>query len=365
MKYLVWISRSIVGVLFILSGLIKLNDPVGFSFKLEEYFSEGVLHLPFLLPWALALSLVIVILEVLLGVGLLLGFKPKSTVWSLLGLTVFFTFLTFYSAYYDKVTDCGCFGDAIKLTPWQSFTKDVLLLVLLLPLLAGRKYVQPLFSPKTTISILGLALAACIALAWYVLNHLPVLDFRPYKTGTNIPQAMHVPENAPKPIYEYRWTFTVNGADSTVVTHGEYPNVQGTFVGVETRLLQKGYTPPIHNFRMEQQGQDKTDELLAKEKLILVVAYDLAKSHKDYFLPIAALAAKARKKGYTVVGVTASGKSAKNKVKETYGLDFDFYATDETTLKTIVRSNPAVLVLEKGSIRQKVHYNDLKCLRLD
>ena len=128
MKYLVHLSRLLVGILFIISGLIKLNDPLGFSYKLEEYFSSDVLNLPFLEPYALAISLFVVIFEVVLGVFLLIGFKRKFTVWSLLGMIVFFTFLTFYSAYFDKVKDCGCFGDALKLTPWESFTKDVVLL---------------------------------------------------------------------------------------------------------------------------------------------------------------------------------------------------------------------------------------------
>ena len=149
MKYLVWISRIFVGVLFIISGLIKLNDPVGFSFKLEEYFSQGVLNLPFLMPLALGISIFVVIVEVILGVLLLIGFKPKFTVWSLLLMIVFFTFLTFYSAYFNKVTDCGCFGDAVKLTPWESFTKDIILLILILVLFIGRKFITPIFNAKT------------------------------------------------------------------------------------------------------------------------------------------------------------------------------------------------------------------------
>ena len=132
MKYLVAFSRIFVGVLFIISGFIKLNDPVGFSFKLEEYFSQGVLDLPFLMPYALAISLFVVILEVLLGVMLLIGFRAKFTLWSLLLMIVFFTFLTFYSAYFNKVTDCGCFGDAVKLTPWETFYKNVVLIVLVI-----------------------------------------------------------------------------------------------------------------------------------------------------------------------------------------------------------------------------------------
>ena len=128
----------------IISGLIKLNDPVGFSFKLEEYFSQGVLDLPVFEPYALAISIIVVIVEVLLGIALLIGFKPKLTVWSLLLMIVFFTFLTFYSAYFNKVTDCGCFGDAVKLTPWESFTKDIILLVLIVILFAGIRYILSL-----------------------------------------------------------------------------------------------------------------------------------------------------------------------------------------------------------------------------
>ena len=158
MKYVVGFSRLVVGVLFIISGLIKLNDPVGFSFKLEEYFSPAVLNLSFLEPYALAISIFVVIVEVLLGILLLIGFKPKYTAWSLLAMIVFFTFLTFYSAYYNKVTDCGCFGDAIKLTPWESFTKDVVLLVLILILVKGLDYIKPLFSVKWNWAIMGVSI---------------------------------------------------------------------------------------------------------------------------------------------------------------------------------------------------------------
>ena len=132
MKYIVGIARTIVGLLFIISGLIKLNDPVGFSFKLQDYFAPEVLNLEFLVPYALLLAIILVIVEVVLGIFLLLGHFKKFTLWALLLMIVFFTFLTFYSAYFNKVTDCGCFGDAMPLTPWESFSKDVVLLVLIL-----------------------------------------------------------------------------------------------------------------------------------------------------------------------------------------------------------------------------------------
>ena len=180
MRYIIGAVRVFVGVLFIFSGFIKLNDPVGFSFKLEEQFSPSVLVLSIFIPYALAISILVVILEVIFGVMLLIGYKVKFTLWSLLGMIIFFTFLTFYSAYFNKVTDCGCFGDAIKLTPWESFTKDIVLLVLILILFLGRKYVTSLFAPSINKVIIALSLIACAAYAYHVLNDLPVIDFMHY-----------------------------------------------------------------------------------------------------------------------------------------------------------------------------------------
>lgn len=358
MKYIVWTARIIVGLLFIISGLIKLNDPMGFSFKLEEYFSTGVLDLPLLMPMALGISVVVVIVEVLLGLFLLLGFKPKFTLWSLLLMIVFFTFLTFYSAYFNKVTDCGCFGDAIKLTPWESFTKDVVLLVLILILFWGRRHIRPLFPPRTNWIVACLGLVACIWFANHVLDHLPSVDFRPYKVGASIPGGMIVPEGAPEAIYEYAWKFKVGDGEKIVVTHGDYPQVEGEFVDVRTTLVQKGYEPPIHDFTIERDGVDHAAELLAEERLVMVVAYDLAKSRQQAFEGVARAVETARKNGYRVIGMSASNDRLAQQVKRQYGLDIDFYFTDETTLKTMVRSNPAILVLKKGTIVQKVHYND-------
>ncbi|MGB3152316.1 MAG: BT_3928 family protein [Maribacter sp.] len=365
MRYLIGVVRIFVGILFIISGFIKLNDPVGFSFKLEEYFSQGVLDLPVFVPYALAISITVVILEVLLGVLLILGIKVKFTIWSLLGMIVFFTFLTFYSAYFNKVTDCGCFGDAIKLTPWESFTKDVVLLVLILLLFFGQKYIVPLFRPFVTKVILLFSIALSIVYVYYVLNHLPVIDFRPYEVGKNIEEGMGVPEGAPKAVFEYAWKFNVNGKEDIIVTNGDYPTVDGEFIGVETKEIQKGYEPPIHDFTIEQEGEDYTASLLQEPKLVAVIAYDLRKSDEDVFGEIKIITDYAIEKGYKVIGMSASGSDQTDVLINEYKLNFDFYFTDETTLKTIVRSNPGVLVLKKGTITQKVHYNDLDNLQFD
>lgn len=363
MKYLVGFSRVIVGILFIISGLIKLNDPVGFSFKLEEYFSTGVLDLPFLMPFALAISLFVVILEVVLGVMLLLGFRTRFTVWSLLLMILFFTFLTFYSAYFNKVTDCGCFGDAIKLTPWESFIKDVVLLIFIVILFIWRRYINPLLKPVPGGLTVLLVLVACMVFANFVLNHLPVIDFRPYKIGANIAEGMTVPEDAPKPVHEYAWTFLVNGEEQTLVTNGEYPAVDGDFVGVETTEIQAGYEPPIHDFTIEREGQDYADSFLQEEKLLMVIAYDLAKSHTDVFPRLKDVTDRAMDKGYRVIGMSASREDLSVQLVREHDFNFAFYFTDQTTLKTIVRSNPGLLVLNRGTILQKVHYNDLDKLQ--
>ncbi|WP_291961186.1 BT_3928 family protein [Maribacter sp.] len=362
MKYLVGVVRIFVGVLFIISGFIKLNDPVGFSFKLEEYFSQGVLDLPFLTPFALAISILVVIAEVMVGVMLILGYKRKITIWTLIAMIVFFTFLTFYSAYFNKVTDCGCFGDAIKLTPWESFTKDVVLLVLILIIYVGRKFITPLVNSKVLMTALAVSFFACIGYVYYVLNHLPVIDFRPYEIGKNIEEGMSVPENAPKAIFEYKWKFNVNGNEEIHVTTGDYPSVNGEFIDVETEEIQAGYEPPVHDFTIEQEGEDFAASLLQEPKLVMVIAYDLRKSNLEEFNTIKVVADKAIKAGYKVIGMSASGPDQTNALIKEYNLDFEFYFTDETTLKTIVRSNPGVLVLEKGTIKQKVHYNDLEDL---
>lgn len=365
MKIIVSLLRILVGVLFIISGFVKLNDPLGFSYKLQEYFSPDVLNLPFLDAYALIISVLVVVFEVVLGIFLILGYKPKFTLWSLLAMIVFFTFLTFYSAYFDKVKDCGCFGDAIKLTPWESFTKDVVLLCFILLLFFGAKYIKPVFGKlKTTV----LALAGFILSLWFayhVLMHLPAIDFRAYKIGSNIKEGMAVPEDAPKPVIEYTWKFNVNGEDKTFVTSGSYPSVEGDFVGVDTKVIEEGYMPPVVDFSIEESsGKDLTEYFLNEENLIIVISYSLEKIEQDGALKLKALQDKALNNGYKIIGLTASGEEAKQYINQTYNLDIDWYLCDEKALKTVVRANPGVVELDSGTIKQKVHWSDIEDLEL-
>lgn len=360
MKYIVQLSRIFVGVLFIISGFIKLNDPLGFSYKLQEYFGADVLDMEFLIPYALGISVFVVVFEVILGVFLLIGYKVKFTIWSLLAMIVFFTFLTFYSAYFDKVKDCGCFGDALKLTPWESFTKDVVLLVLILILVTGIRYIKPVFSklPNTIVALLSFIVS--LWFGYHVLMHLPAIDFRAYAIGKNLKQQMEIPEDAAKPITEYTWTFNVGGKEETFVTNGSYPNVDGEYVGVETKLIDEGYIPPIQDFSIESDDEDFTAEFLNEENLVIVALYSISNAEQEGVAKLKAFTDMAIKKGYKVIGLTSSGEEDKQNIKSQYKLNFDFYLCDEKVIKTIVRANPGIVVLNNGTVTQKAHWNDIE-----
>ena len=354
-KILVTIARIIVGILLIISGFVKLNDPIGFSFKLEEYFNPEVFNLAFLIPYTFVIALFITIFETVLGIMILVGYKRKITLWSLLSLILFFGFLTFYSAYFNKVTDCGCFGDAIKLTPWQSFFKNVILLGFIILLFLGEKFLKPFkYASLIVISITFL----CVGYTYYVYNHLPVIDFRPYRVGVNILEGMRIPKNAPKSVYEYAWRFNINGEEKIITTNGDYPSTVGTLIDVKTKETKKGYEPSIYDFIMEKDGIDYTNEIMQWDKVFVLVSREIEKANNAGMVAIQKQLAEASKKGYKVIGLSASKKSDVMKIKKQYKMDLDFYFGDLTTIKTIVRSNPAIVILHYGTISQKLHFND-------
>ena len=364
-KIIVHLFRYFVGALFIFSGLIKLNDPIGFSFKLEEYFGPTVFDLDFLIPIVLPMAIFIVIFEVILGIFLILGYKREFTLWSLLLMIIFFTFLTWYSAYFNKVTDCGCFGDAIKLTPWESFTKDVVLLIMIAFLFVKKDFVNPIINLNLQKLIIGTSLLVCFYITYFVLNHLPILDFRAYKIGDNIIENMRVPEDAPKDIYEYEWLFSEGDEIKKYITNGEYPNAKGDFLTVETKLIQKGYEPSIYDFSIEVNGNNLTDEILSEEKLLIYISYNLEKFPFKAIENMKFSAEKAKNNGFKIIGLTASSVEDRNIFIKTNNLSFEFYTCDETALKTVVRSNPGAIVLKAGNVVDKKHYKDFSDLNFD
>jgi uncharacterized membrane protein YphA (DoxX/SURF4 family)/peroxiredoxin len=320
LKGITQISRILVGALFIFSGFVKLVDPIGSQYKFQEYFSEGVLNMEFLIPFALLFAIFLIVAEILLGVMILVGYQSKFTVWSLFTITLIFLFLTWYSAYYNKVTDCGCFGDAIKLTPWETFYKNVILIGLILILLLKVQFIKPVFKGKTPKAIVFLSLAGFLFIVQHVLTHLPLIDFRAYAIGKNLQKGMAYP------------------ADGSI--------------------------PPVHDFMLEDVQQDLAPMLLEKEKVMLVIAYNIDKADANGFSAIKGVSEKAIAKGYTVYGVSASFSDDLLRAQEKYNLPFEFLFCDETTLKTMIRANPGVLILDKGTVTQKKNWIDVEDLAL-
>lgn len=366
MRLLTHVIRFLVAITFIFSGFVKLVDPLGSAYKFEEYFGADVLNLEFLSPYALQFSILLILAEIMLGVMLLVGYKSRLTVWSLFVISLLFLFLTWYSAYYDKVTDCGCFGDAVKLTPWETFYKNVILIALVVYLMIRVYDIEPVGSDILAKRISVLSLLVFIGIIFYVIRYLPLIDFRPYAVGKNIPEGMLIPDDAEKPVYEDTWVYKVNGEDQVFSTEEKPWNIEGaTFVDRKTRTLMEGYVPPIHDFTMEKDGEDITDQLMSKEKLMLIVAYNLKLSSNEGMSHMKKLSEHALENGYTVYCFSASTLEDFKNIKDEFQFDFDLLFCDETTLKTIIRSNPGVLTLNKGTITGKWSWRQAESINLD
>ncbi|RVU00374.1 DoxX family protein [Mucilaginibacter limnophilus] len=366
---LVWLCRIFVGLLFIFSGLIKANDPLGFSYKLIEYFE--VFHITFLDSLAVAIAIILCALEMILGFALLIGARAKTVVWGLLLLIIFFAFLTFYSAYFKVVQTCGCFGDAIPLTPWQSFSKDLVLLLLTLVLFFNRNKIRPVFTKKGGDIAIGIATVLAIGAGLYTYNFLPVIDFLPYKIGANIPESMKVPPGA-KPD-EYEQTYNLKNkktGETKVMTDKEYMKTgiwkdnNWEVVGdPESRLVKKGFTPKIVDLNInDMQGNDYTQELLSNPFYnVVIVAYNLKETDVDAMIKLNTLALNLAE-NYNARTVLLTSNSAQDVMKFTSAHKLVYLETffaDAVPLKSMVRANPGVMLLKNGTVINKWHYHNM------
>jgi len=368
MKKLVWVCRILVGLLFIFSGLIKINDPLGFSYKLEEYFE--VFHLGFLGSFALSMAIILCSLEIILGFALLIGVRAKSVAWGLLLLIIFFAFLTFYSAYFKVVQTCGCFGDAIPLTPWQSFSKDLVLLLLILVIFANRKTINPLFSKKMGDSLLIASVVVAVGIGLYTYNFMPVIDFLPYKVGANILDEMKTPPGAKPDEYEVTYNLknkktgeTKEMTDKDYLKSNIWKDNNWSVVGTpESKMVKKGYEPPIRDLTIQDaQDNDYTKELLSSPfNNLIVVAYDLDHTDVQAIGRINALAATLIQNfnTRTILLTSNSSKDAEAFAKKNHLVTEIFYA-DGVPLKTMVRANPGVFLMKNGTIINKWHYHSM------
>lgn len=367
-KFSAVFSRFFVGLLFVFSGLIKANDPLGFGYKLQEYFE--VFHITFFNDYATAIAIFLCGLEIILGGALLLGLFARQVIWGLLGLIVFFTFLTFYSAFFEVVTSCGCFGDAIPLTPWQSFGKDLILLAFILILFIYRREIKPLVDrPAMQAALIGPLVLISFGIGVFTYSNLPFIDFLPYKVGANIPSLMTIPPGAPQDEYQitYHLKNKQTGAEQDM-TDKEYlkqeiwKDANWEIKGEpESKLIKKGFEPKIKDLKLvDASGQDVTQALLQKPGYQLwVVAYDLSASNREAFSRISTTVIKsAVRNGIPTLILTASSPAAAEELKNELKWNTVFYFADAIPLKSMVRANPGILLMKDGAVVQKWHYRN-------
>ncbi len=363
MKTLRLISRILTGIVFIFSGFVKGVDPLGSTYKFTDYFNA--FHLGFLEPLALPLAILLSSAELVLGISLLLGYRMKVVAWAVLLFMSFFTVLTFILALTNPVTDCGCFGDALILTNWETFFKNIFLMVLVLIIFAGRFNYDPLRDPVIEWGVILLFFVASVFFSVYNYLHLPLLDFRPYAVGVNIEEGMKIPEDAPADVYSTELIYrNKQTGKEKVFSMDNFPRdtTKWKFIDARSELVSKGYEPPIHNFNIvAPDGNDITSAILDDPGFtFILVSYDLAGAdrkalekandlfHLSQTLP-----------GLSFYFVTASGEKEQQEIKKENGLDFDFCLADEITLKTVVRSNPGLLLLKDGTIMAKWGSRDI------
>jgi uncharacterized membrane protein YphA (DoxX/SURF4 family) len=347
-------SRFFVGGLFIFSGLIKLNDPIGTKIKLEEYFEVfaqdfgSFFH--WFVPYSLEIGMVLIVLELVIGVAVLMYYRMRLTTIVLLLLMVFFTFLTFYSAYFNKVTDCGCFGDAIKLTPWGSFTKDIVLMFPVLHLFWYRKKYQPVFYTKEGHLILAAFTTLFLFLGIYAVRHLPFIDFRAYRIGNNIPEQMQPQE---QPIIEY--IFEKDGKE--VASQKFLPTTEG-YTYKNSRVLNEERTiAKITDYAVtDTEGNDVTAKSFEGAKLLFIIG-DITKASIANIEAIRSLIQSLDGKVEMMI-LTSSTSEQFEIFRHEHQLAVPYYFTDATVLKTMIRSNPGITLWVNGTVKGMWHHND-------
>lgn len=348
---ILYIIRFLVGSLFIFSGLIKVNDPVGTAIKLEEYFdvfSNDIASFFYLFKdYALPIAVFLVVLEVVLGVMLILGVRLRFTVWALGIVILFFTFLTFYSAYFNKVTDCGCFGDAIKLTPWESFTKDVILLVLIGILFLFKKDLSndgPTWAKWTVRGCLALSLLLAIT----AIRNLPFIDFRAYKEGVNITTAMK-----PSAPLQYNYIMKKEGKE---VVLDQYPSDE-SYEFVDMVLVNEDALPKISDFAVWNDEGDFTEGILTGNKAVIFVTF-MGKMNTGYLEKIDEMVQGLQGSGISSILVAASSVDEIEALISARNWGIKGYQGDATVIKTIMRSNPGVMLIQEGVVLKKYHYRN-------
>ena len=449
MKLIRTLFRWIVGATFIFSGFVKVIDPLGYGYKIADYLEA--MNLSSIEAAALPLAVIFAVLELVIGFSLFFNQLPKLGALGALLMMVFFTPLTLWLAIANPVSDCGCFGDALVITNWQTFFKNLVLLAMAILLFAQRKKFKPAYFPAVQWIIMFVVGFASLGLSIYCLKTLPIIDFRPYHIGANIAEGMIIPEDAPKPVIESVFTYEKDGKQQDFGIDN-LPDSTWKFVDAKHNVIDAGYVPPIHDFTMTKPEQEsagvgvdldgvelvyknedgeqmyadvssipdaswkfdkyiceeceedidvskiritysdadgelvelgideapeglefveavyadesvETDiapRVLADERysflMIALRLEDMDTEHLAEFDSIAEFAANSNMGFYCM---TSSNAEAIENFKSEHPVKYNFYNTDPITLKTIVRSNPGLLLIRKGTVIDKWHDGNL------
>lgn len=358
-------ARTLLGLTFIFSGFVKAVDPLGTVYKIEDYLNAFGGFFTQLVPAAPYAACALILFEFVLGVLLTFNVWTKVTSWLALAMMLVMTPLTLYLAITNPITDCGCFGDAIHLSNWATFGKNVVLLLLVAVLLLAKDHLFATWVQPINILICVLAFCLCGGLMTYSLLHLPPVDFRPYKIGNNIPELMvvEIPEDAPRDEYEYRFIYEKDGVQQEF-TLDNYPKNDSSWVFVEqtSKLIKKGYEapePPVHDFVLtltdEETGDiyDMTDEILEQDSVTLAIMYKIEKASRKMVAKLNRLYEHSMETGMLFYAVTGSGEREVEIWRAETGAEYPILSCDGVTLKTIVRANPGIVVLHQGTVADK------------
>jgi uncharacterized membrane protein YphA (DoxX/SURF4 family) len=354
MKAVVTVVRVLVGILFIFSGLVKANDPLGLSYKMQEFFEVWQLH-----GWdgvTLALSIFMNAFEIIAGFALLIGWQFRLVSWLLLLLIVFFTFLTGYTYVTGMPKNCGCFGDCLPISSQTSFLKDVLLTILIIFLILKRKYVHPLFNRKTGAFLMILVIFASFGFQYYTLRYLPVVDCLPFKKGNNILEKRQVPAHAIPDSFAIRFIYSKGGKEFEFGPL-DLPADLNTykFISRKDKLIRKGNAEAaIKGFDLKgQSGADSTLQVLQQPIAVLLVGEDLKHPSVSWMPGFDQLYKSAKQKNIPVFIITGQAGNAIETIRQTSYASLPVFTCDNTTIRTAARVNPTVYIIQQGTITGK------------
>ena len=358
-NHILLIARIIFGLVFLFSGFVKAVDPLGTAYKISDYLEAfSLTPLDFL---AFPSALILIATEFTIGFNILFNVHLKATTLIASIFMLIMTPVTLYLALANPISDCGCFGDAIVMTNWQTFYKNVVLCIILIIIAILKDNTRPWLSNWGAWIVTLLPILISFGISIYCYNLLPILDFRPYKKGNNIIEGMSIPEDAPLDKYETTFFYEKNGVEKAF-TLDNYPAEDSTwtFVRQESKLIEQGYVPPIHDFSIVTEDGDITDIILEDAGYtLLIISHKVEKASTKNIKCIKSTIANAKKAGANVIWLTSSYTDEIDNFRTKYGINDTFGATDDITLKTIVRSNPGLVLIKDATVIEKWHHNSL------